>query len=179
MFVTLVVTALLLAACGGGSPEPPAASTGTPGATAKPETTVAPTAAALTSADVCRLLAIEEVEAILGFRPNPTPQQEPPGPGVSTGRCVWDAGSSNGELTLTVMQGQEGVQAQILDSTPIEGEALSGIGDQAGVTVQGNFSVEVMARSGRKVMTLSAMAMGVTDRKDAVIAAARSVATKL
>ena len=77
------------------------------------------------------------------------------------------------------MQAKQGVNAMILNSMPMEGEALSGVGDQAGVTVQGNYNVEVMARAGGRVMTLEASGLGVIGKKDAVVAAAKAAAAKL
>jgi hypothetical protein len=44
---------------------------------------------------------------------------------------------------------------------------------------QGNYSVEVMVRVGPRLMTVSASAMGVTTKKDAVVSAARMAAAKL
>jgi hypothetical protein len=112
-----------------------------------------------------------------GANANATPQQLPTQPELTSSRCVWDAGTS--DLTLTVMQAKQGVNAMILNSMPMEGEALSGVGDQAGVTVQGNYNVEVMARVGGRVMTLAASGLGIADRKDAVVAAAKAAASKL
>jgi len=138
-----------------------------------------PSKPVITSAAVCQLLAPGEVQAILDANPNATPQASPPAGDVSQSRCVWDAGGSKGDLTLTVLQAQGGTHAMILNSMPMEGDAVSGLGDQAGVTVQGNYNVEVMVRIGPRVMTLEASAVGVADRKDAVVAAARSAASKL
>lgn len=182
MNLAIGAAALAVAACGRSSG--PADSAAATGAAPRPEAAAAedgPARAkpAMTSAEVCRLLSAEQVQAILDANPNPTPQDQPRGGGVSSARCVWDAGGSNGDLSLTVMQVHEGADVQILSAMPMAGEALSGVGEQAGVAVQGNFSVEVMARRGPTVMTLSAMAMGITDRKDAVIAAARSIAAQL
>jgi len=175
--------AIALAGCGRSS-TPLDSAAGASGAAAKPQETEASDAAAggkpaITSAAVCQLLSAAEVRAILGASPNATPQDEPAAGEVSQSRCVWDAGGGNGDLTLAVLQAHGGTQAMILNSMPMEGDALSGLGDQAGVTVQGNYNVEVMARIGPRVMTLEASAVGVTDRKDAVVAAARSVASKL
>lgn len=180
--LVVVATALVLAGCGRSSaPAEPAA--GAANAAPKPEAAAAEAAdrpqPATTSAEVCKLLAAEEVQAILGANPNPTPQADTPAGDVSQSRCVWDAGGGRGDLSLTVLQAFGGTNSMILGSMPMEGDAVSGLGDQAGVTVQGNYNVEVMVRIGPRVMTLEASAVGVADKKDAVVAAARSAAAKL
>lgn len=139
----------------------------------------APAKPVTTSVEVCQLLTAGEVQAILGANPNATPQADTPAGDVSQSTCIWDAGGGRGDLKLTVLQADGGTNALILNSMPMEGDAVSGLGDQAGVTVQGDYNVEVMVRIGGRVMTLEASALGVADKKDAVIAAARSAASKL
>lgn len=178
----VVATAVLLAGCGGKS-SPDSASVA-PESPAQSAPTTAPVAAAvpastLTSDEVCALLPPDAVQAILGANPNPTPQQQPPGPGVSSGQCVWDAGGSQGDLTLTVMQALDGPSTQMFAAMPMEGDAVSGLGDEAGVTVQGNYNVEVMVRIGPRILSLAASAVGVAAKKDAVLAAARAAVAKL
>lgn len=133
----------------------------------------------LSSDAVCTLIGASEVKGILGVSPNATPIKAPASPGATHGQCRWDAGSGNGDLTLTVVQGVDEMSRMLVGNTPIEGDALKGIGDQAGVTTQGNYSVEVMVRVGPRLLTVSASAMGVTAKKDAVVAAARTAAAKL
>jgi hypothetical protein len=183
--LVVVATALVLTGCGRSS-APSESAAGAANVAPRPEAAAAATAAtadapqpAITSAEVCKLLAAEEVQAILGANPNPTPQANTPAGDVSQSRCVWDAGSSRGDLSLSVLQAFGGTNSMILSSMPMEGNAVSGLGDQAGVTVQGNYNVEVMVRIGPRVMTLEAAAVGVADKKDAVVAAARSAAVKL
>lgn len=169
---------LLVGGCGG-QPPPDAA-----GVTTESQAQSGPASSSvhsneLSSADVCALLQADEVRAILGASPNPTPRSDPQQPGASFAACVWDAGGGNGDVTLSVAGATDQVYAAILKSTPIEGDALGGLGDQAGVTVQGNYNVEVMVRIGPRIMTLEASAVGVADRQDAVVAAARSAVSKL
>jgi hypothetical protein len=91
------------------------------------------------------------VQAILEANPNPTPQPQPSVEGVTENRCVWNAGGMKGDLTLSVLQASgSGANAMIVNAMPMEGDAVSGIGDQAGVTVQGNYDVEVMVRLGSR-----------------------------
>jgi len=173
----LVIAAILCAACGQSSV--PAESPKATQVAAVPAAT-GPAPAALNADQVCKLLVPEEVQAILDANPNPTPQPQPSAEGVSENRCVWDAGGMKGDLTLSVLQATgSGANAMIVNAMPMEGDAVSGIGEQAGVTVQGNYDVEVMARLGPRVLTVHASAVGVAARKDAVIAAARSAAARL
>jgi hypothetical protein len=171
--------ALSIAGCGAKSPpaESSAAPTGGAPSTQAPAAAPTPSVADLTSGQACTLVSAAAVLEILGANANATPQQQPAQPEMTSGRCVWDAGNS--DLTLTVMQAKQGVNAMILNSMPMEGEALSGVGDQAGVTVQGNYNVEVMARAGGRVMTLEASGLGIADRKGAVVAAAKEAMARL
>jgi hypothetical protein len=177
----LVIGAAALSIAGCGAKAPPAESSAAPAASAvmgqAPAAAPAASAPDLTSEQACTLVSSAAVLEILGANANATPQQQPATPELTSSRCIWDAGNS--DLTLTVMQAKQGVNAMILNSMPMEGEALSGVGDQAGVTVQGNYNVEVMARAGGRVMTLEASGLGIADRKDAVIAAAKAAAARL
>src|SRR5512137_2905716 len=178
--LVVAATALVLAGCGR-SPAPADSAASTASVAPKPEAaaTAGRPQPATSSAEVCELVTAEEVQAILGANPNPTPQADTPAGDVSQSRCVWDAGGSRGDLSLAVLQAHDGTNELILSSMPMEGDAVSGLGDQAGVTVQGNYNVEVMVRIGPRVMTLEASAVGVADKKDAVVTAARSAAAKL
>lgn len=177
----LAIGAIALSIAGCGAKSPPAESSAAPAAGAlmaqAPAAAPAPSVADLTSEQACTLVSAAAVLGILGANANPTPQQMPTQPDLTSSRCVWDAGNS--DLTLTVMQAEQGVNSMILSSMPMEGEALSGVGDQAGVTVQGNYDVEVMARVGGRVMTLGASGVGIADKKDAVVAAAKAAAAQL
>jgi len=133
----------------------------------------------LSSQAVCSLIGAGEVKAILGVSPNATPIAGPASPSAAQGQCRWDAGSGKGDLTLTVDQGLDEMTRMLIANTPIEGDAIKGIGDQAGLVTQGNYSVEVMVRVGPRLLTVSASAMGVTAKKDAVVSAARAAAAKL
>ena len=173
----LVIAAILCTGCGR-STAPSESTPSAPAAAAPAPSVAAP--AALNADQVCKLLVPEEVQSILDANPNPTPQPQPSAEGVSENRCVWDAGGMKGDLTLSVLHATgSGANAMIVNAMPMEGDAVSGIGDQAGVTVQGNYDVEVMARLGPRVLTVHASAVGVAARKDAVIAAARSAAARL
>lgn len=173
----LVVAVTLCTACGRASSPTDSPSAAPVAAAPAASGTAAP---ALSADEVCKLLKPEEVQAILEANPNPTPQSQPSVEGVTDNRCVWDAGGVKGDLTLSVIQASgSGANAMIVSAMPIEGDAVSGIGDQAGVTVQGNYYVHVMVRLGSRVMTVDASAVGVAARKDAVIAAARSAAARL
>jgi hypothetical protein len=177
----LAIGAIALSIAGCGAKSPPAessaaAAAGAPTVQASAAVST-PSAADLTPEQACTLVSAAAVQEILGANANATPQQMPAQPGLTSSRCVWDAGNS--DLTLTVMQAEQGVNSMILSSMPMEGEALSGVGDQAGVTVQGNFDVEVMARVGGRVMTLDASGVGIADKKDAVVAAAKAAAAGL
>jgi len=133
----------------------------------------------LGSEAVCTLIGADEVKAILGVNANATPIAEPASPDAAQGQCRWDAGSGKGDLTLTVNQGLDEMSRMLIANTPIEGDAIKGIGDQAGLVTQGNYSVEVMVRVGPRLLTVSASAVGVTTKKDAVVSAARTAAAKL
>ena len=165
---TALAGALLLSAYGS-----------SPSAAQKASSSPSSRSSPLSSEAVCALIGAGEVKAILGVSPNATPIMGPASPGAAQGQCRWDAGAGKGDLTLTVNQGLDEMSRMLIGNTPIEGDAIKGIGDQAGLATQGNYSVEVMVRVGQRLLTVSASAMGVTTKKEAVIAAARTAAAKL
>jgi len=167
-FPTALAGALLLSVFGNSTSAAQNASSGTSSRSAP-----------LSSEAVCTLIGAGEVKAILGVGPNATPITGPASPGAAQGQCRWDAGSGKGDLTLTVNQGLDEMSRMLIANTPIEGDAIKGIGDQAGLVTQGTYSVEVMVRVGPRLLTVSASAMGVTAKKDAVVTAARTAAAKL
>lgn len=172
--LTAAPVMLVLAGCG----DAPAAGSAAAAAALAPAA-AAPAGPALTSEQACALLTVGQVEAILGMVPNATPHTSPQADGITQARCTWNAGLGKAELSLTVTRAESDLNRMLIANTPLAGEALAGIGDQAAVDVQGNYSVDVEARLGPQLVTLGAMGMGITDRRDAVVAAARSAVAKL
>ncbi|MCU0266489.1 MAG: hypothetical protein MUC45_10320 [Actinomycetia bacterium] len=61
----------------------------------------------------------------------------------------------------------------------LDGEAIPGVGDKAGLTTQGDYSAEVQTLVGAHRLSLSALGVGITARQDAVVDAAAAAADRL
>jgi hypothetical protein len=180
-FIPAAGLALLLAACGDSSTP----STPTAGAPPPPEAKAQAPVQSTTaqagdiSEKVCGLLEAGDVESILGASPDAKPSPQPVKEGVARGGCIWEIAGGGGELRITVVEATDEANAALVLDAPVEGEALSGLGDQAGVSTKGDYRVEVVSRTGMQLVTVRASGMGMTDRKDAVVAVARAVVAKL
>lgn len=179
--VALGLSGALLAGCGGGSPASsgPSGRSGTsssPGGAAAPPT--APAAAPAAAVDVCALVDPAQVQAILGSTPNATSEPQPSTAGITAARCVWDAGTA--DLSVTVITADPAdPSALLLVQQPLDGDAVTGIGDRAGVVKTGDFDVQVDSMVGQQRIEVSASAIGVVARTDAVLDVARTVADRL
>lgn len=181
-FIPAAGLALLLAACGDSStPSSPTAGAPTPPPEAQSQAPVQSMTAqgGDISAKVCGLLDAGEVESILGASPDAKPSPQAVKEGVASGGCIWEIAGSGGELRITVVEATDEANAALIMDEPIEGEALSGLGDQAGVSTKADYRVEVASRTGSRLVTVRASGMGITDRKDAVVAVARAAVAKL
>lgn len=181
--VALGLSGALVAGCGGGSSADTPGPSGTaPGGSAAPASvpsaTSAAPAAAAAPADVCALVDPAQVQAVLGSTPNATNEPQPSAAGVTAARCVWDAGTADLSVTVITADPSEPTAVLLLQQ-PVEGDAVAGIGDRAGVVKTGDFDVEVDSVAGQQRVQVSASAIGVVARTDAVLDVARTVADRL
>jgi hypothetical protein len=181
--VAVGLCGVLLAGCGGSS-DPATPATVTPSqpasSSAAPAAPAAAPAAPAAVTDPCALVSAAEVQAILGVAPNGAPEPPTTAGGISSTGCRWDSGGSGADLTLQVFtsDGTDTVNAMLLAMT-LDGEAIPGVGDKAGLTTQGNYSVEVQSLVGAHRLSLSALGVGITARQDAVVDAAAAAADRL
>jgi hypothetical protein len=173
-----LATLLLLAACGRESTATATAAVAGPAPGAPAAGATAPRAA-LASNEVCALLTPELVKAVLDVAPTAKPEAVPSSPESSMGRCAWESGGMVGTLVATVLQGHEDIPRMLILKGDLGDEALPGIGDKAGVTVQGDYDVEVNVLVGERRLTVNLNGVGAAGRRDAVIAAARAAAARL
>ncbi len=177
----LLVFATLLALVGCGSKETPVAAA-PPATTSAAETPAAanpPVANTMSSDEVCALLQPEDVGAVLGATEEPSPRQQVASSGVAIAACDWRNESAARELALLVIEGTSDESSRKLVESPPGGEVLADLGDAAGVLVKGTHGVKVSARVGSRMMTLEARGAGITEDREAVIAAARVAAERL
>jgi len=175
-FFLLSATLFALAGCGG--KETPVAAA-PPATTSAAETPAAANPPTMSSDEVCALLQPEDVGAVLGATEEPSPRQQVASSGVAIAACDWRNESAARELALLVIEGTSDESSRKLVESPPGGEVLADLGDAAGVLVKGTHGVKVSARVGSRMMTLEARGAGITEEREAVIAATRAAAERL